>query len=269
METLVQNHKVYYERSGKGPPALFMHGVPDSADVWHDVIAGVQDRYTCYAADFMGIHRSAENPGFDYSFDGYADWMEALVQALGITEPVTLVVHDWGLMGLAWASKYPQRVARIVITNTVFTHLYKWHFWARVWRTPILGEISMLAMNRFIMRREMRRGSRKLTLQQIDHTYGGPFSKRSSRFVVLRMYRSADPAKLIGWETRFEAVAQRVPVKVLWGEHDPYLPRWVSTCFYTQDVELIPGVGHWVPLEAPERVITVLQTWAKDAADAG
>lgn len=259
MEILVQNHKVYCERRGEGPPALFVHGVPDTADVWSAVIDGVQDRYTCYAADFMGIHRSAENPRFDYSFDGYADWIEALVQALGIDQPVTLVVHDWGLMGLAWAAKYPQRIARVVITNTAFTHLYRWHFWARVWRTPLLGELSMLAMNRWIFAREMRRGSRKLSREQVDHAFGGAFARLSSRRVVLRLYRSADPAKLIGWETRLQAVAQRVPVQVRWGEHDPYLPRWVSACFYTEDVEIIPGCGHWVPLEAPERVIATLR----------
>jgi pimeloyl-ACP methyl ester carboxylesterase len=259
MEVQVQNHAVWCERSGQGPPALFLHGVPDTADIWREVIAGVQDRYTCYAPDFMGIHRSALNPRFDYSFDGYADWVEALVQALGITEPVNLVVHDWGLMGLAWAAKYPQRIARIVVTNTVFTHLYKWHFWARVWRTPVLGEIAMLGMNRWLFRRQIRRGSRRLSAAQIEHTYQNAFGNRHSRFVVLKLYRSADPAQLIGWEGRLEALAQRVPVKVLWGEHDPYLPRWVAGCFFTQDVGYIPDCGHWVPAEAPEKVIAALR----------
>ena len=258
METTVQGHAVYYQREGSGPPALFMHGVPDTADIWSEVIAGLRHKYTCYAPDFMGIHRSQENPRFDYSFDGYADWIEAFVQAAGITEPVTVVVHDWGLMALAWAAKYPQRVARVVVTNTVFSHLYKWHFWARVWRTPLLGELSMLLMNRPLMNREMRRGSRKLTQAQIDHTYDGSFSRLSSRFVVLRLYRSADPAKLIGWETRLESLAKQVPVSVRWGEHDPYIPQWVSNCFYSDDVQLVPGCGHWVPAEAPEAIVGLL-----------
>ena len=42
------------------------------------------------------------------------------------------------------------------------------------------------------------------------------------------------------------------------GIKETALPRWVSTCFYTQDVELIEGCGHWVPAEAPERVIAAL-----------
>jgi pimeloyl-ACP methyl ester carboxylesterase len=115
-------------------------------------------------------------------------------------------------------------------------------------------------MNRWVLNREMRRGSRKLTQAQIDDTYAGSFSRLASRFVVLRLYRSADPEKLIGWETRMEALARQVPVSVRWGEHDPYLPRWVSTCFYTNDVEVVPGCGHWVPAEAPEAIIGLLST---------
>lgn len=258
METKVQGYPVYFNRAGSGPPALFLHGVPDTAEVWNEVIAGVQDRYTCYAPDFMGIHRSVENPAFDYSFDGYADWVEALVQALGIDQPVTLVVHDWGFIGLAWAVKYPQRIARIVIANTVFTHLYKWHFWARVWRTPVLGELSMLLMNRWAFTRGMRQGSRRLTAAQIEQAWRGCFARLSARRVVLRLYRSANPAGLIGWEARLQALAQKVPVKVRWGEHDPYIPRWVSGCFHSSDVQIIPGCGHWVQLEAPDAVVGAL-----------
>ncbi|MDR3418668.1 MAG: alpha/beta fold hydrolase [Nevskia sp.] len=257
MEVQVQGHQVHFERSGKGPPALFLHGVPDTGDIWKDVIAGAQQRYTCYAPDLMGIGRSQENPGFDYSFDGYADWVEALVQALGITEPVTLVVHDWGgLIGLAWASQYPQRIARVLIMNTAFTPLYRWHFWARVWRTPLLGEFSMLVMNRALFRQQLQRGSRKLTLAQIDEAYHA--FHPAARAVVLRLYRSADPPKLVGKETAFAALAQRVPVKVLWGEHDPYVPRWVAATFHTEDVEMLPDSGHWVPLEESAKVAEAL-----------
>jgi len=45
---------------------------------------------------------------------------------------------------------------------------------------------------------------------------------------------------------------------VLWGEHDVYLPRWLTTTFHTPHVEIVPGIGHWVPAEAPERVIAAL-----------
>jgi len=256
----VQGHSVYVSRAGEGPPALFLHGVPDTAELWDATIAGVADRYRCYAPDFQGIHRSAVNPDFDYSFDGYADWVEALVVALGIEQPLTLVVHDWGgLIGLAWATKYPQRIAAIVAMNTAFTSRYRWHAWARAWRTPLLGELSMWLMTRWMLGRELRRGSRKLTPAQIDAIWRGAPAKMSARMIILKLYRSADPAALGAWESRWQVLTQKVPVKILWGAHDPYLPRWVAGSFHTDAVEIVEDSGHWVPAEAPERLIASLR----------
>ena len=56
----------------------------------------------------------------------------------------------------------------------------------------------------------------------------------------------------------FAGQTQKVPVKVRWGEHDPYIPRWVSGCFHSSDVQIIPGCGHWVQLEAPDAVVGAL-----------
>jgi pimeloyl-ACP methyl ester carboxylesterase len=41
------------------------------------------------------------------------------------------------------------------------------------------------------------------------------------------------------------------PVKVLWGRRDPYLPIELARTFGTGDVEILDGIGHWPPAEAP------------------
>jgi pimeloyl-ACP methyl ester carboxylesterase len=259
MNVTVQGFPVHVDHHGSGAPALFLHGVPDTAEIWQAVIAGVSERFECFAPDFQGIHRSAENPRFDYSADGYADWVEALVVSLGITQPLTLVVHDWGgLIGLAWACKYPQRVARIVAMNTAFTPEYRWHRMARLWRTPLLGELSMLLMNKAMLAHELRRGSRQLTAAQIDAVWRGAPARKSARAVILKLYRSADPAMLADWRPRYEAMADKVPIQVLWGVHDPYIPQRFAHSFHTDAVELVDDSGHWLPAEVPARVIAAL-----------
>ncbi len=262
MQIQVQGHTVYVEHSGNtanGSPALFLHGIPDTAELWHEVTTGVADHHDCYAPDFMGIYRSAVNPDFKYSLDGLADWVEAVVVALGITQPITLIAHDWGgVMGLAWACKYPQRVARVVVMSAPFTHLYKWHRWAQVWRTPLLGELSMLGMTRWVLDRELRRGGRSLTASQRAAVWRGLPSSMASRFVTLKLYRAGNMSQLIEWNPKLAALTQRVPLTVLWGEHDVYLPRWLTKTFHTRDVEIVPGIGHWVPAEAPQRVIAAI-----------
>ena len=78
-----------------------------------------------------------------------------------MTAPIDLVVHDFGgLFGLAWAVRHPERVRRLAILNTMFFPDYRWHFWARVWRTPLLGELSLAVSTRTGLALEMRTPSR-------------------------------------------------------------------------------------------------------------
>lgn len=254
--------------AGEGPPALLLHGVPDSAELWDDVIAGLADHHTCYAPDLPGFHRSAVWPGMAYDFDGYADVVTRHVDGLGITEPVTLIIHDWGgIFGLCWACAHPDRVARIVAMDFPFSHLYRWHFWAQQWRTPVLGEIAMAAMNWPLFRHEMRRGSRKLSDAHIRRTYETSMTAATKR-VVLGLYRSADPDRWIPWQPRLQALAAAVPITAIWGGDDPYVPTWCARQLGARDVQVLDGVGHWVPAEAPEAVINAVLTPADASADA-
>src|SRR5579885_161120 len=50
MSLVVQNVQVYLEERGSGEPILFLHGVPDSADMWSGIIDRLEDRYRCLAA---------------------------------------------------------------------------------------------------------------------------------------------------------------------------------------------------------------------------
>lgn len=261
MQVSVQSHPVHVAVSGEGPPALFLHGVPDTADLWDRVTQGLHRDYRCYAPDFQGIHRSARNPDFDYSFEGYAAWVEALVEALSVQEPITLVVHDWGgLIGLAWACRHPQRIASIVVLNTVFDPRYRGHLLARLWRLPLVGELVMKALSRpQLMARGMRgSGHPPSSAGSAEHPFPA-LAQRHSRQVVLKLYRSADMPALEAWVPDFKALAERVPVRVVWGLPDPYIPRWVAHTFFADRVDFVPKAGHWVALTGSEQVVAAMR----------
>ena len=222
MTLTVQGANVHLVDVGSGTPTLFLHGNPDSADVWRGVIADMKGSFRCLAPDLPGFGRSQELANLDPSAEGVAQWVDDLVTAIGITEPINLVVHDFGgPIGLAWVVKHPQKVRSIAIMNTFFHGDYRWHFWGRVWRTPLLGELSMLIINRFAMRFEMRRGSATLTNEQIDEAYA--FMSPGMKRTVLKLYRATDPKNLGAWEQRLLAVTAKVPTIVLWGDQDPYI----------------------------------------------
>ncbi len=247
------NVRVHLIDQGSGPPALFLHGNPDTAELWRGVVSRLEGSYRCLAPDLPGFGRSVVTGDFDCGLESMASFVDELLGKIGVETPLNLVAHDLGgPYGLSWAIRHPRKVRRIVIINSLYFTDYRWHFWARVWRTPLLGELSMLLANRWIFAWELRRGSRRLASEHIRETYARihPAMQR----MVLKLYRATDPENFQGWQEQLHDLAARVPTRVLWGMHDPYIPvRWARH-LGTADVRTFDDCGHWLPVEAPARV---------------
>jgi pimeloyl-ACP methyl ester carboxylesterase len=157
---------------GIGPPIIFLHGNPDSSQLWKPVASALKHSYRCIIPDLPGFGRSSATPNFNYTLAGLAGFVDALYSALDLQEPVHLVAHDFGgVAAAAWMAAHPGRVRSFTVCNAAFSTAYRWHYWARIWRTPFVGELSMLTMNRFGFGLELRRGSRNLTREHIDSAY--------------------------------------------------------------------------------------------------
>ena len=263
MGVIVQNVNVYLVDRGSGRPVLFLHGVPDTAEIWSDVIIRLSTGYRCLAPDLPGFGRSIAPPKFDCSLENRVDFINDLVENIGINIPLNLVVHDHGgPYGLAWAVKHPRKVNRIVIMNTLFQSDYRWHIWARIWRTPLVGELSMMAINWPLFYWELRRGSRKLTGEQIRRVYS--FKSRMMKQMILRLYRATDPRVFVSWEDALLKLTASVPTLVLWGDHDPYIAKHFAERFGSQMVQHFPDCGHWLPIEAADKVSKQLEEFFKE-----
>jgi pimeloyl-ACP methyl ester carboxylesterase len=253
MTLAVGTTHIHLVDSGQGSPILFLHGNPDSSDVWSGIIPALSPHWRCIAPDLPGFGRSTAPGDFDYSLEGMAAWVDALVQALGIREPLHLVVHDiGGPFGLAWAVRHPDKVRSVVIMNTVFSSDYRWHLFGRLWRMPVVGELVQALTNRSGFTRELRRASRKLSREHIHRTFAliTPSVKRQ----MLRWYRATDPQNFIGWEEALRIVLTTKPSLVLWADHDPYIDRRFADSFGAASVEHFPESGHWLPVEEADAV---------------
>ena len=180
-----------------------------------------------------------------------AGFVEQLLRSAGIKPPVDLISHDFGgRFALAWAIKHPADVRRIVVMNTAFFSDYRWHFWARMWRTPVLGELSMAVMNRPMFGRELGRGAGgRMPQEHVDRTWAliTPRMKRE----VLRLYRASDPSTFKGWEDELLALTATKPTLVIWGDKDPYISSRYAERFNARKVVHLPEIGHWPAVEAP------------------
>ena len=257
--------KISVTDKGSGQPILFFHGNSDSSLIWEPIAAALDDTYRCIVPDLPGYGLSTAPPDFDFTLGGLASFAEALYLELGLQEPVHLVGHDFGgIIAAAWMASHPERVRTFTVSNAVFSAAYKWHYWARIWRTPLIGEFSMLTMNRPVFGLELRRGSRKLSREHIDATYA--LLTAPVKQTVLKLYRSVRQPSFAGWEERYRQAAIEIPVLVLWGEGDPYIPAAFADTFCARRVIKVPDAGHWLPAVEPTRVSDELRSFVHGAA---
>ena len=257
----------WYERdaSERRPPVLYLHGVPTNADDWLPFL----ERTGGLAPDLPGFGRSGKPAEFDYSIDGYGRFLEAFLDHVGV-ERFSMVVHDWGSVGLALAQAAPQRIERLVVINGVpLLPGYRWHRIARIWRTPLLGELAMGLSTR----RAFKRLSGEALVREgpapeafVDRVWDH-FDHGTQR-AILRLYRSAPGDVLARAGGRLAEV--HCPALVLWGVGDPYLPAGFAEAYADAlggptRLELMEGAGHWPWLDRPEVVDTVARFLAASA----
>lgn len=264
----VQGAKIHFSDSGKGVPTFFLHGIPDSGTVWDKVTRGVSASYRCVVPDLPGFGQSAIPAGFKVNLHDMSQFVEAFLTAVGIREPVNLVVHDiGGPFGLAWAVRHPEKVRSITIMNTVFQPEYRWHRYGRICRTPVLGELLQLVTSQSGLARAMRAnsGTSKPGREHIGATYRG--FTASVRKMVLRIYRGLDPQVFQIWDDQLRALASAVPSLVMWGSRDTYIDRRFAERFGAQKVMHLLTCGHWPMVEVPDIVTTTLLEHFSEAAE--
>jgi len=222
---------------------LYLHGVPTAGWDWEPFLA----RAGGIAPDLPGFGRSDKPADFDYSISGYDRFVEALCERAGL-ERLSLVMHDWGSVGLAFAQRFPERIERIVLLGAVpLVPGYRWHRVARAWRTPIVGELTMGFTTRFGFRRSLPRELADRAYDDFDH---------GTQRAILKLYRSA-PAELLA--RRGERLGElRCPALLLWPTDDPYIGAEFGQAYADAlggEVELeLVQAGHWPWLDRPELV---------------
>jgi pimeloyl-ACP methyl ester carboxylesterase len=236
---------------------LYVHGVPDNSDLWLAFLA----RSGGLAPDLPGFGRSGKPGSLRFTIEEYADFLESFLELVGV-ERVSMVVHDWGAVGLAFAQRHPERIERLVVINAVpFLPGYRWHRMARIWRTPVLGELAMGTTNErtlgFLSKDSnatpgpMPQMWRKSVLDHFD---------QGTQRAILRLYRSSPPDVL---EAAGEQLSELgVAALVVWGQRDPYIPaRFGNAYADVLDAELLElaNAGHWPWLDRPDVIDRVVE----------
>jgi len=131
-QTRVLGKTMRYVEEGSGDPIVLLHGNPTSSYLWRNVIPHLMDSGRCIAPDLIGMGDSEKltdpGPG-SYTFVEHRQYLDAFLEAVGVTKNAIFVVHDWGsALGFDWAYRHPAAVRGIAYMEAIVCH-YTWADW--------------------------------------------------------------------------------------------------------------------------------------------
>lgn len=245
---------------GRSDAVVFVHGNPGPMDDWEFALPSVASAARVVALDMPGFGRADRPRHFDFSPQGCARHLGGVLAQLGVSQ-AHLVLHDFGgAWGLAWALANPGAARSVTLINSVPLCRFRWHFFARIWQLPVLGELFQLSTTdaaiRTVMRRDNPSPLPEAFLERVLR-----YADMRQKFAVLKLYRAArDSQAFVDMVPPLRALD--LPACVIWGESDPYLmPEHAESfvaAFPRCALTRLPGLGHWPFIDDPAAVLEVL-----------
>ncbi len=276
--TRIGAYEMAYVERGSGAPMVFLHGNPTSSFLWRDVLGPLSAQARCIAPDLMGMGDSdklvASGPGA-YSFAEHRGFLDGFFDAVVGSEPVILVLHDWGsALGFDWARRNPRRVRAIVYMEAIVGPM-RWDAWAtgpramfERLRSPE-GERLVLEENTFV--EKVLPGSilRTLTEAELDE-YRRPFrepgeSRRPTLSFPRQLPLDGEPPEIVAVVEGYAAFLAEAPMpklfvnaepgRVLTGELRERCRRWPN-----QHEVTVRGL-HFVQEDSADEIARSIAAW--------
>lgn len=249
-----------------GDHVLLLHGWPEFADCWHETLIALGAAgYRAIAVDQRGYARQARPADVaSYGAGHLESDVLALADQLGAAR-FHLVAHDWGGL-VAWGltSKHAHRVSSLAVLATphplalqaAVQHedQHRRLDYVRKFRLPDgFAEQRLLAQGAAALRAVY---GNRVPPELVDENVRR-LSEPGALTATLNWYRAL-PDNLA-----YPAGRIAVPTLYVWGSEDRALGR--EAALLTGDFvdapyrfELLEGASHWLPEEAPDRIIPML-----------
>ena len=274
----VLDRKMACVETDEGEPIVFLHGNPTSSFLWRGVIPHLAPLGRCIAPDLIGMGDSdkleGSGPG-SYRFIEHRRYLDALLEALGVTERVTLVTHDWGsALGFDWANRRREAVKGLAYMEAIVQPL-TWAQWPEASRRVFQGfrsesgESMILEKNVFVERVLPGSIRRELSEEEMAE-YRRPFAEPGEgRRPTLTWPREipieGEPADVTEVVGRYAAWLSESPVPklfvnaepgaILVGEQREFCRTWPNQTEVT-----VPGI-HFIQEDSPDEIGGAIAAW--------
>jgi haloalkane dehalogenase len=264
-------HKLSYLDEGQGEPVVMLHGNPTWSFYYRHLVLALRDSHRCIVPDHIGCGLSDKPPveRYDYSLKSRIDDLEALLDSRGVRENITLVLHDWGgMIGMAFAARHPQRIRRIVASNTGAFPLpsaKRLPASLKLGRNTRLGAWLILKKNAFCRCAAKWCVTRKPLTADIREMFLKPYDTPEHRVAVLKFVQTiplkpTDPGYDIVNDTALSlSKFANTPTLLLWGLRDfvfdrHFLAEW-KRHFPHAECHEFADCGHYLLEDARDEVI--------------
>ena len=274
----VLGSRMAYVDRGAGDPIVFLHGNPTSSYLWRDVMPHVADLGRCIAPDLIGMGDSdklARSGPDRYRFAEHRRYLDAFLEAVGVSRDVTFVVHDWGsALGFDWANRHRDSVKGVAYMEAIVRPV-SWDAWPEAargifeaMRSPA-GETIILEKNVFVERILPGSVIRELTDVEMDE-YRRPYVEPGeSRRPTLTWPREipfdgapedvdaivSDYAAWLAGNDLPKLFVNADPGSILTGPQREFCRTWPN-----QQEVTVAGI-HFIQEDSPDEIGAAIRTW--------
>ncbi len=277
----IHNRQLHYLETGKGKTetVVMLHGNPSWSFYYRHLFTALGQQYHCLVPDHIGMGLSDKPRAgeYDFTLKQRVDDLDTLLNSLHADENLTLIVHDWGgMIGMAYATRHPKKIKRLVISNTAAFHVpdgkqIPWQL--KLARTPLIGALLIQGLNAFCRGAVMRCITRKPMPDDVKNAYLAPYDSWSHRLSVLRFVEDIPLDKdhvsyaVVDEVDKNLAQFSRLPMLICWGLNDfifdvHYLNEWKKR-MPTAEYHAFDA-GHYLLEDAGDAVISVIQAFLQN-----
>ncbi|CAM3209674.1 Alpha/beta hydrolase [Sphingomonas antarctica] len=260
---------VHYKDEGHGPALLLVHGSSSTMRTWDAATRLLTARYRVIRYDVPGQGLSGDVSDQAAATVAPATIAEGLLARLKVTKVTVIGVSSGGTLGIQLAARRPDMVERLIISNAPSdpvdtSHMVLSPAWAKAQAdAKASGFQNHMFWNEFLsyFAGDGRRIDAATRAGFVD------FNRRSpNKNMIALTARVADHAKAVAADA-----AVRAPTLLIWGGSDKLLPasagRTLRDYLTGTDAAVVymPDVGHFPPIETPDRFVRIATAWIEAA----
>lgn len=270
---LEENIKLHYIKEGKGEKTVLVHGNPSWSYLFRHLVKDLKTQnFEAISLDHIGCGLSSKPQDYPYRLKQHIKNFSALMDKLE-AEKINLIVHDWGgAIALGWAVKNPDKVKRLVITNTAAYLSQNIPWQIALCKEPLLNSFIIRRLNGFALPATFMATAKGLS-KEAKQGLLFPYDNYKNRVAISNF---VEDIPLEGNHPSYKTLSEiekklpllKCPKLILWGMKDfcfnqSFLNKW-KDIYKDAKIEELKQAGHYLFEDEKELVSQKILNFLKN-----